>query len=66
MRQKLNPGMKRMYIPGYRKAVADSATVGQVVQAMFKALSDSGYNSDLPPKIRTIIEKAMLCSEPIE
>lgn len=57
-RTRLDPGSHRMFIPEYRTAIANARTIGEIVEIMYKALSASGYNSDLPKKCLVKINEA--------
>ena len=52
-RTPLNPGTHRMYIPEYHLAIYNANTIGEMVTAMYRALSASGYNNfgDASPEL---------------
>ena len=43
----------RMYVPEYHQAIYNAKTVGEIVTAMYRALSASGYNNfgDTSPEL---------------
>ena len=43
----------RMYVPEYHQAIYSAKTVGEIVTAMYRALSASGYNNfgDASPEL---------------
>lgn len=65
-REKLKGGYHRMYVPEYHERLANAKTVGEVVQAMRRAVSDmAGGHSNLDPELWEKINKACSCKEPI-
>lgn len=64
--QEIQGDYSRMYVPEYHQRLAEAETVGEIVQAMRRMVSDmAGGHSNLDPELREKIRKACECREAI-